>query len=64
MTYGLSCLDGNLRHANIRLVEVLDCLGGHIRGLVADIANATLGDQLDIGDFAAIGGEVFPKVGF
>lgn len=62
VTHGLRCLDSNLGHPNVRLVKVLYCLGGIIGRLVAHIANAALGDQLDIGNLATLGGEVFPKV--
>lgn len=48
-------LDRNLGHADIGSVEVLDGLGGIVGRLVADIANAALWYQLDVGDLSAFG---------
>jgi hypothetical protein len=50
MTYSSCGLSEYLRHANERFVEVLDCLGSILWGLVADIANAASGEVLDIRD--------------
>lgn len=61
-TYWSGRFDRDLRHANIRLVEVLDSLGGDFGRLVADIANPSLGDQLDVGDFAVVCGKVFAEI--
>lgn len=63
-TYWSSCLDLYLRHPDVGLVEVLDCLGGVLGSLVTDIANSALGDELDVGDLAVLGGEVRPDFGF
>ena len=61
-THRPSRLDGDLRHANVRLVEVLDCLRGIIRCLVSHVTDASLGDQLHIGNLPTVGGEVFPEI--
>lgn len=63
VAYRSSCLNGDLGHTNVRLVEVLDCLGRIVRGLVADVANTSLRNQLDIGNLATLGGEVLPELG-
>lgn len=44
-------------------MEVLDRFFGLLRRPVADEANASLGNQLDVGDLAALGGEVVAEVG-
>jgi hypothetical protein len=62
-TYWSGGFDRYLRHADVRLVEVLDSLGGYLGRLVAYIANSTLGDKLDISDFTVAGREVFAELG-
>ena len=59
-THGFRWLNRDLRHADVRLVEVLDGPGGILGRLVANIANAALGDDLDVGDLAVAGREVLP----
>lgn len=54
-TYWSCRFDGYLRHAYVRLVEVLDGLRGFLGRLEPDIADPPLGDHLDIGDLAVVG---------
>lgn len=44
-------------------MKVLDRLCSLLRRPVTDEANASLGNQLDIGDLAALGGEVAAEIG-
>lgn len=62
ITYRSGRLDSDLGHTNVRPVEVLDCLVRVLWCLVAHIADASLGHQLDISDLATLRGEVLPKV--
>ena len=48
-TYRAGNLDEDLGHADEGLVVVLDGLGGVVVGLVAHIANAAVGKELDVG---------------
>lgn len=61
-THSFGWLNRYLRHAHVRPVEVLDGARGVLRRLVADIADAALGDELDVGDFAVAGREVLSRL--
>lgn len=52
----------NPRHADVRPIEKFDSLCCVFLRLESDIANAPLGDQLDIRDLFALGGKVLAKV--